>query len=353
MGSVLRFRQGGRTYVADSCEPLRLAAQKGEIGLLAWGRGSYPGTRLPLRRITAVRSVGVWDARHRQRWGLPWHTNEGLELTYVARGQVPFAVDRRRWTLSRGALTITRPWQPHRLGDPTLPANRLIWVILDVGVQRPNQAWTWPEWLICSRRDRARLSRLLRHNDRPVFQADQRCAEAFESLAQLLASEPRPEAGETLLKLALNEILVATLALLERRGLPLDPSLGESELQVRRFLAALPEHLAERWTLEAMAQACGLRRTRFAHHCRRITSLNPRAVLNARRLEAAQRLLLESPALAVTEVALRCGFGSSQYFATRFRGAVGLSPRQFRDQAPARPPAAGAAAARGSISTTG
>jgi AraC-like DNA-binding protein len=341
MAPAQRFHERGRTYVADSCEPLKRASREGEVELLAWGRGTYPGLRLPLRRVTAVRSVGVWDARSPQSWGLPWHTNEGLELTYVARGKVPFEVDGRSWTLTRGAITITRPWQPHRLGDPTLPANRLIWIILDVGVHRPNQAWDWPDWLVCSRGDRARLATLLRHNHRPVFQADRRCAEAFESLAQLLATEDRPAAAETPLKLALNEILVATLGMLERQDLPLDRSLGESERQVRSFLQALPGHLAEPWNLASMAEACGLHRTRFAHHCRRITRLNPVALLNACRLQAAQRLLLESPARSVTDVALQCGFTSSQYFATRFRRAVGLSPRQFRREAPPRP-AAGA-----------
>jgi len=337
--------------VADSCEPLKRAAREGELELLAWGRGTYPGLRLPLRRVAAVCSVGVWDARHPQRWGLPWHTNEGLELTYVARGKVPFAVDGRAWTLARGAMTITRPWQPHRVGDPGLPANRLIWVILDVGVHRPNQAWNWPDWLICSRGDRARLTSLLRHNHRPVFQADRRCAEAFESLAHLLATECRPAAAETPLKLGLNEILVATLRMLERQDLPLDRSLGESERLVRGFLEALPGHLAEPWTLGSMAEACGLHRTRFAHHCRRVTSLNPVALLNACRLQAAQRLLLESPQTSVTEVALRCGFASSQYFATRFRRAVGLCPRQFREQGLGRRSTSVEAAH--SLSTTG
>ena len=332
MASPLRFRQGGRTYVADSCEPLKRAAREGEVGLWALGRGSYPGARLPPRRVPGLRSAGVWDARRPQRWGLDWHTNEGLELAYVARGKVPFAVDGRTWTLGRGAITITRPWQPHRLGDPALPANRLVWLILDVGVHRPNQTWSWPDWIVCSSEDRARLATLLRHNERPVFQADRRCADAFESLAALLAQGGTPAAAETLLKLDLNEILVATLRMLEQQDLPLDRSLGGSERQVREFLEALDGHLAQPWTLATMAAACGLHRTRFAHLCRQLTRLAPAALLNSRRLEAARRLLLESPASSVTEVALGTGFASSQYFATRFRREVGLSPREYRQQ---------------------
>jgi AraC family L-rhamnose operon regulatory protein RhaS len=177
----------------------------------------------------------------------------------------------------------------------------------------------------------------LRHNERPVFQADRRCAEAFESLAQLLSSGGTPSAAETPLKLALNEILVATLRMLERQDLQLDRSLGESQRLVSSFLSALPGHLSEPWSLGRMAEACGLHRTRFAQYCRQLTSLNPMALLNARRLEAARRVLLESPECSITEVALRCGFTSSQYFATRFRREVGLSPREYRALGAARP----------------
>ena len=181
-----------------------------------------------------------------------------------------------------------------------------------------------------------RLATLLRHNDRPVFQADRRCALAFESLAEQLSLGGLPAASETSLTLALNEILVATLRMLERQDLVLDRSRCESQRLVRDFLKALPAHLGERWTLERMAEACGLHRTRFGQYCRQYTSLNPIALLNSLRLGAARRMLTEANFESVTEVALRCGFASSQYFATRFRREVGLSPREFRAQRMAR-----------------
>jgi len=47
------------------------------------------------------------------------------------------------------------------------------------------------------------------------------------------------------------------------------------------------------------------------------------------RIELAARLLVEDPALSVSEVAYRCGFNSSQYFATVFRTTKGVSPSAF------------------------
>jgi hypothetical protein len=48
-----------------------------------------------------------------------------------------FAVDRIDYNLSRGNLTVTRPWQLHRVGNPNGTACRLHWIILDRGIRRP------------------------------------------------------------------------------------------------------------------------------------------------------------------------------------------------------------------------
>ncbi len=32
-------------------------------------------------RAAEVRTVGYWNAKHDQGWGLDWHRNEGIELT--------------------------------------------------------------------------------------------------------------------------------------------------------------------------------------------------------------------------------------------------------------------------------
>ena len=116
------FQDGERTYFADTCEPLKAAAGGGELQLHAWGHALYPGVLLPRSYLPAVRSVGVWDAPVSQSWGLDLHCNEGIEFTYLKRGKTAFEVDGKQWTLRKGCLTITRPWQFHRVGAPHISA---------------------------------------------------------------------------------------------------------------------------------------------------------------------------------------------------------------------------------------
>ena len=323
------FRKDDEVYHADTCEPLRAATEHGEVTLVARARGAYPGVQLPAKCLTEVRTVGYWDADHNQSWGLDWHRNEGIELTYVSRGKLHFGVDAQKFVLKHGDLTITRPWQLHRLGSPHVTANRLYWLILDVGVRRPNQLWQWPKWLVSSPSDIDILTTLLRQNEHAVWQANDEIEYYFGCMGQTVESFDETT-GESRLRLYISGLLLAVTDLLRRHEPTLDASLTSTQRAVELFLSTLVERLDQPWDVASMADSCGLGRSRFAHYCKRITNMSPVEYLTACRLEAATHLLGRQPELSITDVALQCGFGSSQYFATVFGMHHGCSPREFR-----------------------
>ena len=333
MKRPVTFRSPSEIFHADTCEPLKAAAAAGQVQLAALARGTYPGTPLPKNDLQEVCSVGYWDATQDQSWGLDWHRNEGIELHFAEAGQMPFAIEGwRSVLLEPGQLTITRPWQRHRVGNPNVPASRFHWLILDVGVRRPNQPWEWPAWLLYSKRGLQRLTTMLRQNEQPVWRADEEIARCFRKLgkaAGLGATNPEAIAR---LKIHINELIIALAEMLERRKPRLDESLSSSERAIRLFLKDLPARMDEPWTLESMAENCGLGRSRFAACCRQITNVSPMEYLTRCRVDAAASLLVKSPDLSVTDAAFACGFQSSQYFATVFRQRLGHSPREWRQQ---------------------
>ena len=323
------FQDRDAVYCADTCEPLKAAARRGELSLYAWSRGGYPGQRLTRRVPIEVRSVGVWDAQSPQSWGLDRHCNEGIEFTYLAGGQVGFTVDGRAWTLRPGHLTITRPWQFHQVGTPNVTPSRLYWLILDVNVRRPNQQWRWPEWLINSSGELKLLTELLSQNEHPVWPTSSEVAGCFNKLVELVEASDS-KGNETRLKLYINELLVSVLDMLRRERVPLDVHLTTSQRTVELFLEGLSSHVEYEWDLNGMARHCGLSRSQFTTYCRQLTNMTPIEYLTHCRVEAAARLLQENLGLAITEVAFSCGFNSSQYFATVFNSAKGCSPREYR-----------------------
>lgn len=325
------FRTEKELFHADTCEPLKQAVGSGSLTMEALGRGSYPGDRLPRNELIELCMAGYWSASAPQDWGLDWHRNEGIEIGYVSAGTLPFGIDGQSMEVPPGALTITRPWQRHRVGNPRVPACHYSWVILDVGVRRPNQPWRWPKWILSSKLELEKLTAMLRQNETPVWQGNRRIAECFSRLDETVG---RGNSGSnlTLLKLAINELILRLTDLLQESDPQLDSSLHGSARTVDVFLKSLEERLDEPWTLECMARECGLGRTQFASLCHKAVNLSPVEYLIQRRLAYAATLLRQQPALTITEIAFRCGFQSSQHFANSFRQQHGCTPRGYRKQ---------------------
>ncbi len=323
------FLSPTETYEADKCGPLRGAIRRGEVQIAAFSRRGYPGRLLPPSVLPELSTVGFWDATGPQNWGLDWHRNEGIELTYLARGRTAFLVDKESFVLESGAVTITRPWQQHRVGNPLVGPSRLCWLILDVGVRRPDQAWQWPDWLVLSPTDLRRLTTLLSHNEQPVWPGNEEIGAAFEKLAHFIRTSS-PQTCQTRLQLHINELLVTLLELLETRSVNLDAHFISTRRTVELVLEGLTKHLDQPWTLTEMAHHCGLGTSAFAQYCRQVTNLPPMKYLAHCRVEAARQLLSRDPKMSITDVALTCGFQTSQYFATVFRQFTGRSPRDYR-----------------------
>jgi len=172
------------TYQADTCLPLLQGAQQGEIRLEALVHGHYPGRPLPRGALPAVKTLGFWDAMHDQSWGLDWHRNEGIELSLLERGFMSFGCEGKDFHLKPDHLTVTRPWQRHRVGNPNVTAGRLHWLILDVGVRRPHQPWRWPSWVVLTKHDVEDLTNMLRHNEQPVWPASPEIRGCFREIAE-------------------------------------------------------------------------------------------------------------------------------------------------------------------------
>lgn len=326
------FHETDTIHRADTCDPLVAAAEAGEVRLVALARGAYPGDPLPGKVLPQVSSIGYWDAVHDQTWGLAEHRNEGIEITYLDNGHLGFVVDGKSHPLSPGHLTITRPWQPHSVGSPQVTASRLYWLILDVGVRQPHRAWVWPPWLVLSRQDLKDLTSLLRENEHPVWPGTPEIGRCFAALGHLVESAKTGPPPSSRLALLINELLVCVLELLRMQDPPRRISLTLGERSVSMLLERLQHQLDEPWTLEAMAAQAGLKRTRFAHHCRKLTNLAPMAYLQHLRVEKAKRLLMANKK-NITAIAMDCGFASSAYFSSVFRGFTGCSPRGWREQA--------------------
>lgn len=121
------------------------------------------------------------------------------------------------------------------------------------------------------------------------------------------------------------------------------PTRREAEI-VARLRVRIEERFRFREPVGAHARALGVSITALRLACNRVAGSSPTAMLDARALLEARRLLLYS-GLSVGQIADAVGFDDPAYFSRFFARHVGVSPRQFRagpgKRRPAPSPASG------------
>lgn len=322
------YEANGIVYHADTCLPLIDAYKRKKLKFKALARHTYPGERLDENTL-GLNSIGYWDANEPQDWGLDWHRNEGIEFHFLESGSMPYAQESKEVMLMPNHLTITRPWEAHRVGNPHIGMGKFYWVIIDLGVRRPHQDWVWPDWITLTPKDLTRLTTILRQNEKSVWKTDQRVRDCFLRISKAINTDKKGS-NASKIRLLINYLLILLLDLMNTDDIVLNESLTDSSRSVKYFLNELEKNLSENWTIELMAESAGVGVTRFTYHCKRLTNLTPMRYLAMKRLELSKKMLEKNKDLSITEVAYSCGFTTSQYFATVFKKHEKCSPNEYR-----------------------
>ncbi|MFB9056392.1 helix-turn-helix domain-containing protein [Mariniflexile ostreae] len=322
------YEADGIVYHADTCLPLIDAFKRKKIKFKALARHTYPGDRLDENTI-GLNSIGYWDASEPQDWGLDWHRNEGLEFHFLESGTMPYSQEHREVVLEPNDLTVTRPWEAHKVGGPHVGMGKFYWVIIDLGVRRPHQEWTWPEWITLTPSDLTRLTTILRQNEKSIWKTNPRVRECFLRINKAVNTD-KNGSNASRIRLLINYLLILILDLMDTDDVVLNETLTDSSRSVKLFLDELNNNVTDSWTIERMAHSAGVGLTRFTYHCKQLTNLTPMRYLTIKRLELSKKTLLEHPALTITEVAYMCGFATSQYFSTVFKKHEKCSPNEYR-----------------------
>jgi len=211
----------------------------------ALSKGYYPGVLMQPDQLHGITSLGFWNGSGAQDWGLEAHRNEGVEICFLETGAMPFSVEAKKFKLKSGQFTITRPWQLHKLGAPNIGPGKLHWLILDVGVRRPNQDWRWPRWVALTPDDKSELTRKLRHNENAVWNSSPALANAFRGLVGDIVNWNEPHVESRMITL-LNQLLLGILIALTEQQTEQNPNLTSRRRTVELFLRDLSENSLSR-----------------------------------------------------------------------------------------------------------
>lgn len=93
--------------------------------------------------------------------------------------------------------------------------------------------------------------------------------------------------------------------------------------------AWIAEHLSADLSVPALAERAGMSERSFVRHFRAETGRTPARAVEQIRVEAAQRLLGDTP-WPVKRVAARCGFGTEETMRRSFVRVLGVTPQAYR-----------------------
>ncbi len=278
--------------------------------------------RVPLQETG---SFAVREFRQ-ARFDYPWHQHREAELTLIVRGSGLRYVGDSAEEFASGDLCLLAGGLPHSWRSPAQgPAG-----VYSIVVQFDPAKWGEAFWQLPEMRGVARL--LARAARGLQFLGPVR-GQVAAQLVELAAQPPR----RRLLPLlgVLQQLAEARTA----RSLALVPRQQEASPVSGRIKAVLEQihrHYDEPLSQSALARRHHLSASGFSRCFRRAIGKTFVAYVSDLRLSAACRLLLETEA-TVADIAFRVGFGNLSNFNRCFRGARGVTPRDFRRQASAHP----------------
>lgn len=104
-----------------------------------------------------------------------------------------------------------------------------------------------------------------------------------------------------------------------------------SDPQIGRALSLIHGEIASPWTVDSLAQAIGMSRSRFAERFRELVGTGPMNYVADWRLQRALRLLSETD-LTIKAIAAQIGYQSAGAFARAFKEKFESSPAEYRQK---------------------
>ena len=285
----------------------------------------YPGSqeeRLPGASPQFPHLASRSQTDHFPSGGAPWHWHKSVELFYIESGTVVYHTPHVQKLFRAGmggmvnsnVLHHTQTYVPHRENVILL---HLFEPELIAGIPGGTVEQRYVEPLL-----RAPGLELIAFDP-----ADAQQAETLRLLRESFALDETAFGYELRLQ---AQLCTLWLRLVEQVRPPqVAGPLSPTNEKLKQMMLYTRTHAAEKLTVQQIAAAAFCSERECYRTFREYLHTTPTAYLQDIRLQAACKLLIETDT-PMTEIAQRCGLGSSSYFGAQFRAAFGCTPRAYR-----------------------
>ena len=260
------------------------------------------------------------------------HSHSQCELYYLISGGCTMLTGQTNYTLTPGTILIIPPNVPHKTTyRPDTTSERLTVEFS-------------PEYIsdIAEEFGTIWMDRFFYNS--PIY-LPQDSRSRIEHMFATLAEDTQPAVSQSLedsiwppqedvfsdcvRKLHFQEILIELLRRNTRANYVTTEGIPISDIAVAEALRYIDANYSEPLTLEGIAELCQLNPSYFSSKFKAVNGVGFKEYLNNVRIIHAEKLLLETD-MSITEIAMKCGYETSNYFGDAFRRINGCSPSQFR-----------------------
>ncbi len=274
------------------------------------------GKTLGLSFVQAIASINNRNASR-----ITWHQHNAYECLFVIEGSTEYEFgDQKTVDLPGGHFLIVPACTRHRGVRDVRRPGRLCSIQLGLETKRVAAltpfSMTEFRWLRQQFTNAQLMAYAMNSELRRLTIGFSNRIQSFDSSqADLTAS----------LRFMVCEILVETA-----RQLTQAKTIPPSEA-VRAAIQFMNDHYAESISIADIANEIGISRSRLFAVFKAATGMTPNDYLQRVRVAKAAELLKNS-ARSITDIAMGCGFSTSQYFSLVFSKYHDLPPKSYRDQ---------------------
>ncbi len=253
------------------------------------------------------------------------HIHDAVEFVYLAEGEVKVIVDGKEDVLHRGDMVMFRSRGAHSMYTLSCPLNKYYTLKI-----RPKLIYnTSPKDISAAVALRfSMFNRDLKYIWRANELEESPILKGYKELMSLW------EKKDTFNDIAmLSSVLTVIYGVLGSGSEAFLSSSGE-EKQIYDSIVYVNSEFAEDISAEQVAEQVNMSYSHFARSFKQVTGNTFTEYLNITRVNEAEHLLANTD-LAVSEIAIRCGYNSISYFISiykRYKGKTPLAERKSREK---------------------
>ena len=263
--------------------------------------------------------ITISTVRRQRNYETNPHFHRHNEIYYLEEGSSKIFVDTKLYNLSAGSLVFIRSGRIHRTvaGDNTSHKRTVL---------------MFPDSIVKKLFDICDDSQALKNIDSMVVHIPEIVRNQLKTKFSNIHKEvTSPDSmSDSVLKSIINQILIDMLRTYKNKShvaRDSDNILNEVIQQAINFIC---KNYNRQITLNMTADYINMSPTYFSKKFKRETGFGFKEYLAKYRLREAVKLRKSNKYSSITDVATRCGFNDSNYFATAFKAEYGVSPNKFR-----------------------